>query len=127
MEQEIEVRFPEFREEIIGAVRTLSDPEYQNQAWVRRETPPDVIEDFDMNIHILYDDTTVLEDPHAAIGDLLKTAAEADALAKLAQVIDSMFERVGTDLSDEQYLVLPEWTAVVSAARDALSVLTDNA
>jgi hypothetical protein len=30
-------------------------------------------------------------------------------------------------LKDEQYLALPEWTAVVSAARDALSVLTDNA
>jgi hypothetical protein len=126
MEQEIEVLYPEMRDAIIDAVRTLSDPEYQYRTWVLREIPPDKIEDFDINIHILYDDTTILENPYAGIGDVLKTEAEADALAKLAHAIDSMFERVGTDLSDEQYLTLPDWNAVVSTARDALAVMTEN-
>jgi hypothetical protein len=128
VEQErIDVIYPEMRDEIIDAVRTLSDPEYQFRTWVLREVPPDRIEDFDINIHILYDDTGVLENPHAAIGDVLETAAEADALTKLAHAIDSMFERVGTDLTDEQYLALPDWKSVVDAARNALSVLTGNA
>ncbi|MFG3437739.1 hypothetical protein ACGF0J_10915 [Nonomuraea sp. NPDC047897] len=67
-----EIRFPDMRKEVEGAVRALADLEYQQAVWIRREDPhSQYYDDFDLNIHILYDDTAVLEDPYAAIGQLL--------------------------------------------------------
>lgn len=120
-----EVRFPQMRAEVIDAVRALADPEYQQRVWIRRELPqPDYYDDFTLNIHILYDDTRVLEEPAGTVGDVLRSAEEATALAPLARQLDALFDRYGTDLSDEEYLATPEWAGVVRAAQTALAALT---
>jgi hypothetical protein len=120
-----EVRFPQMRAEVIDAVRALADPEYQRRVWIRRELPqPDYYDDLTVNIHILYDDTRVLEEPADTIGDVLRSPGEAAALAPLAQQLDALFERYGTDLGDEEYLDTPEWPGVVRAAQSALAALT---
>jgi hypothetical protein len=120
-----EVRFPQMRDEVVGAVQALADPEYQQRVWIRHELPqPDYYDDFTLNIHILYDDTRVLEVPDETVGDVLRSPAEAAAMAPLAQRIDALFERYGTDLSDQEYLDTPEWPAIVRAAQTALATLT---
>lgn len=115
-----EVRFPEMRREIIGAIKALADPEYQEAVWVKRIYPhPRYYDDFDLNISILYDDTAVLEDPYAAIGSTLASRGEADALASLAEAINALLDVEGDDLSDADYINSPRWGAVVEAARAA--------
>ncbi|WP_029723426.1 SCO4402 family protein [Salinispora cortesiana] len=121
-----DIRFPEMRHEIVLAVKALADPAYQWSAWIRRELPPGKYDEFTHRIHILYDDTQVLEDPDAAIGTYLRSREEADAMRYLAQVIDSLFDELGTDLSDEEYLRAPGWAAIVDAAGAALSTLRDD-
>ncbi|WP_410811721.1 SCO4402 family protein [Micromonospora sp. 067-2] len=118
-----EIRFPDMRNEIVRAVKALADPAYQWSAWIRRELPPGEYDEFTHRIHILYDDTEVLEDPDAAIGIYLRSQEEADSMRTLAQAIDSLFDECGTHLSDEAYLRASGWPAVVQAANAALSSL----
>jgi hypothetical protein len=118
-----DIRFPDMRNEIVRAVKALADPEYQWSAWVRRELPPGRYDEFTHRIHILYDDTQVLEDPECAVGVYLRSVEEANVMRKLASAIDTLFDDLGTELSDEQYLRAPGWAAVVDAAKEALGVL----
>ncbi|WP_433270847.1 SCO4402 family protein [Actinosynnema sp. CS-041913] len=121
----IDVEYPEMRAEIVGAVRSLSDPEHQRRVWVRREMPhPNYHDYFDLNIHILYDDTTVFADLSGAIGAYLRDEGEARALGALKDALEALFDKHGLKLTDEEYIGKPEWTAVVESARDALRVLT---
>jgi hypothetical protein len=111
------------RNEIVRAVSVLANPEYQWSVWVRWELPPGHYDEFTHRIHILYDDTQVLEDPDAAVGIYLCSQEEADAMKGLAAAIDGLFDELGTQLSDEDYLRAPAWQAVVAAARNASAVL----
>ncbi|GHG18727.1 MULTISPECIES: SCO4402 family protein [Amycolatopsis] len=119
----ISIQFPDMRNEIVRAVKALAEPEYQWSAWVRRELPPGHYDEFTHRIHVLYDDTQVLEDPERAVGVYLRSVEEANAMRKLASAIDALFEDMGTELSDEDYLRAPGWASVVHAAREALGVL----
>lgn len=119
-----DVRFPEMRSEVIGAVLALADREYQRRVWVERQYPdPDYYDDLTLNVNILYDDTKVLEDPVSTIGTCLRTVNEAEAMRKLAVALDQVFEEKGTDLSDAEYIADVRWDAVVEAACTALHVL----
>jgi hypothetical protein len=113
------------RDEVIGAVQALADLEYQRRVWIRQELPqPGYYDDLTVNIHILYDDTRVLEEPADTVGDVLRSDAEAAAMVPMRDQLDALFERYGTDLSDEEYLNTPEWPGVVRAAQHALAALT---
>lgn len=118
-----DIRYPDMRAEVLGALQALSDPEYQQRVWVRHELPaPNHYDEFKYRIHILYDDTTVFENPQVAIGDILRGEEEVQALTPLKDALDSLFDKYGTKLADEEYLGLPEWAAVVEAAQAALDV-----
>ncbi|MGW4114001.1 SCO4402 family protein [Actinosynnema sp. NPDC004786] len=119
------VDYPDMRVEIVDAIRALSDPEYQRRVWVRREMPhPNYHDNFTMNIHVLYDDTTVFENLSEAVGPYLRNQAEIRALAPLKDALDSLFDVYGTELTDEEYIDKPEWPTVIATARAALRVLT---
>lgn len=118
------VEYPEMRAEVIEAVRALSDLEHQRRVWVRRELPhPGYHDDFALNLNVLYDDTSVLEDPAAAIGDVLRDDREARALAPLRDSLEDLLAK-HPHLTDEQYLDTPEWPTVLATAAAALAVLT---
>jgi hypothetical protein len=108
-----DIKSSAMRNEIVLAVKALADPEYQWSARVRRELPPGRYDEFTHRIHILYDDTQALEDPEGAICVYLRSREEANAMRKLAAALDTLFDDLGTDLSDEEYLRAQGWTAVV--------------
>lgn len=121
-----DVEFPEMRSEVVLAIRALADSDYQQRVWIRREYPhPKFYDDFTMNIHVLYDDTRLLELlDEAKIGDVLRNEDERASLRPLRDALETLFDRQGMKLTDEQYLATPEWPAVVSAAQTALPVFT---
>ena len=91
---------------------------------MKREYPSaNFYEDFDLCVHVLYDDTTVLSDPAGALEDILQGQAEVDAMVELRSALDLVFDRHGTNRSDEEYISSSEWASVVEAARAALAVL----
>jgi hypothetical protein len=118
-----DIQYPNMRNEIVSAVHALADRKYQWAAWVRRELPPGRYDEFTYRIHVLYDDTQVLEDPDGAVGVVLRSTREADAMRELASAINALFDSLGTELSDEQYLRAPGWGSVVEAANEASRVL----
>jgi len=113
------------RNEVIGALRALADPAHQEAVWIRREYPhPGYYDDFDHNIHILYDDSGVCEDPFGSIGSYLKSSREAEVVSQLAEALNALLAAEGDDRSDSEYLRSPHWQAVVHAASAAYEVLT---
>ncbi|MDT0486992.1 SCO4402 family protein [Streptomyces doebereineriae] len=119
-----DVEFPEMRENVLSAVRALSDAEYQNRVWIRREYPHEgYFDDFSLNLNILYDDTLVLEDPALALGKVLRSHEEVSVMAELAERIDLVLREEGSGRSDAEYLRSRHWAGVLIAASRAYSVL----
>lgn len=120
-----DITLPEMRAEIIESVRALADPAYQRRVWIDREYPsPDYYDDLTLTVNILYDDTTVLADPRAALGRTLSSAAEVEVMSRLADELTRALDEVGRDRPDEEYLASAVWPSVVEAASAALEVLT---
>ncbi|MEU1512371.1 hypothetical protein ABZ490_09440, partial [Streptomyces sp. NPDC005811] len=81
-------------------------------------------DDFTMNVHILFDDTLVLEDPAATLGTILKSGEEVDVMAVLAAALDDLLDTEGSEKPDVEYMASPMWGAVVRAAGTAYALLT---
>jgi hypothetical protein len=63
------------------------------------------------------------ENPDVAIGVIIENEKEARLMAAVCQAIDLVFEALGTEASDEEYIKSSEWTMVVEAASKALQVM----
>jgi hypothetical protein len=121
-----EVKYPQWRERVINAVRALSDVDRQRRVWVEGEPLPAGLQDsLDYRIHILFDDGDILPDPSHHIGVTLRDQREAEALRPLGRALDEMMRDLG-DVPDEQYLADPRWSDVVEYAGAALKVLTSD-
>jgi hypothetical protein len=120
-----DVFFPDMRRNVVSAVRALADEAYQRRVWIDHECPGDgYYDDFTMNLHILFDDTLVLEDPAATLGTVLKSGEEVDALAVLAEALDDLLSSEGSERTDAEYMASPLWGTVVRAAGAAYAVMT---
>ncbi|MEZ2320937.1 MAG: hypothetical protein ACBR15_18250 [Microcoleus sp.] len=118
------VKYPKMREELLETLRNLADRDYQDQVWVKRDYPLGIKYDcFDEAVHFLYDDTVLAENPYSAIGVIIENEKEARLISAVCQAIDLVFEALGTEVSDEEYITSSEWTRVVEAASQALQVM----
>lgn len=123
----IQVKYPEMRKELEEHLRALADPVYQRRMWVEGKADGSVRHDeFDYAVHFLYDDTQLASDAQSTVGWILKDASEAEHIAALVQSIDVLFARYGTKLSDAEYIELPEWRAVVLAAKAAEAFMVER-
>ncbi|MEU5537797.1 hypothetical protein [Streptomyces sp. NPDC020362] len=120
-----DITLPAMRAEVIESVRALADQEYQRRVWIEHEYPsPDYYDDLTLTVTILYDDTTVLADPQAALGRTLANQAEVEAMGRLADALGRALDEVGRDQPDERFVASAVWSSVVDAASAALVVLT---
>jgi hypothetical protein len=118
------IKYPEMRKELISCLESLSDIEYQQRVWVKKESFRDVEhDDFDCSVHFLYDDTDLASDPKSTIGLILCNDDEARKITDLVHEIDIIFDKYGTKLSDENYISLAEWKNVISKANEALIII----
>lgn len=91
------VDFPEMRLEVITALRSLSDTHHQDTQWGRVEPGVNYYDDLTLNIHILYDDCTVLPDPEASVGSIIFERE----IAALRSVGDALSPTLDTSASDQ--------------------------
>lgn len=118
------VQYPKMREELLETLRSLSDREYQHKAGLEGDYPPGIEYDsFDEAVHFLYDDTVLAENPDAAIGVIIENENEARSIAAVCQAIDLVFDVLGTEASDEDYINSSGWISVVEAASKALQAM----
>ena len=126
-EESCMVKYPKMREELLETLHSLADREYQHKAWVENDYPPGIEYDsFDEAVHFLYDDTVLAENPDAAIGVIIENEKEARSIAAVCQAIDLVFDVLGTEASDEDYINSSGWISVVEAASKALQAMKFN-
>ncbi|WP_258312248.1 SCO4402 family protein [Streptomyces araujoniae] len=117
------MEFSDARIHVSAALQSLGDEEYQSRVWIAKDFPKGgASDDLSLVIHILYDDFRVLEDPEAALGEVLRNRREVAAMRRLADLMDPLIEELG-DAPDETYLAAPSWGLVVRAARAALDAM----
>jgi hypothetical protein len=118
------VLYPAMRNEVIGALESLSDPEYQQRVWVEKQFPsPTYYDDFDMAIHTLYDDTGIADDARSQIGSTLRDETEARLVQDVISALDDVLAESGDDADFESVRASKGWPHVVSTAAAALSRL----
>lgn len=115
------VGFPHKRENVVAAVRALSDVEYQRPRWGRFEEGIQFYDDLALDIHVLYDDNDVLPDPRRAVPAVLHQS-EVGPLTRLGAVLAPLLDAYG-DSAEEVYLRDPRWPDVVAAAGAALAAM----
>lgn len=123
LEPAVSVRYPEMRHQVFSAVSALADPQYQQRVWLDRIYPHEnYYDDLDLNISILYDDTSVLSDSASTMGQILANHEEVERFRSLAELLDPIIDELG-DSPDSRYMSHPGWPAVVDAAKSALAVM----
>ncbi|MDT4820935.1 hypothetical protein FQZ97_540870 [compost metagenome] len=80
-------------------------------------------DEFGLAVHFLFDDSSLAQDALSTIGWILKDASEAESVTALVRTIDVVLNRYGTNLSDAEYIEVPEWRFVVVAAKATMAVL----
>jgi hypothetical protein len=120
----LKVEFPELRNEVIAALRSLSDPEHQQSQWGRYEEGVNYYDDLTINVHILYDDCAVLPDPSPSVGSLL-AEGEVPALRAVHDALGPLLHDLG-DRPDCEYTSDDRWPSVVRAARAALDAMQES-
>ncbi|WP_414939341.1 SCO4402 family protein [Amycolatopsis sp. cmx-11-51] len=119
------VAYPAMREMVARAVEAFSDVDYQGREWVRGESRPARLDNFTTQLNAL-DDVQMLEAPENTIGDILRDEREVAVFGPLSDAFENLFGKLGTKLSDEEYLNSAEWPQVVAAAKAALAVLSET-
>lgn len=117
------MKFPEMREELLGCLESLSDLSYQKSCWVAHICPDGVkYDELDYSVNFLFDATTLSSEPEEYIGLILRNREEADAVRLLCEKIDEIYQKYGGDLTDAEYIAVPEWNNVLEAAQVALRI-----
>lgn len=115
------------REQLIDFLLCLSDMEYQKECWVKGNCPSGVQWDnFDLAVHFFFDDTDLASNAKIQIGYFLRDENEANLVRDLCNKIDIIFDEYGTELSDNEYINLPEWKEVLRAAKKAHSFISNR-
>ncbi|MGV9296830.1 SCO4402 family protein [Amycolatopsis sp. NPDC003676] len=120
------IRFPGIRAQIVSAVVSLSDRDYQERVWIRRELPhPDYYDEFDLAVHSLFDDSQILPAPApGCVGELIY-ADEEFPLARLGEVLGPLVDELG-DVPDADYLNSPQWPEVIRRAKAVREIMERN-
>lgn len=112
------LQYPEMRAWVLDALQTLGDPDYQRRVWLEHDWPePDVVDNLDENVHILFDDMDVCVDPDRWVGIILHPA-EVEPLRRLGEAFGALIQDLG-DVPNEVYLADHRWPSVVELARAA--------
>ena len=120
----IKIQYPEMRAQVVTSLRSLSNLEHQRTQWGKASEDGAYYDDLDLNVHVLYDDTTVLPDPVESVGSIIM-ADEVGVLEKFNSVLEPIIDELG-DEPDAVYLAHPGWNAVINAAAEAVQVMERN-
>lgn len=119
-----EVEFPLMRREVMTALAALTDLEYQQRVWIERIYPTETYyDDFDANIHTLFDDCRVLPQPESQLRTILYSGDEIPRLRQLGEILNRLLDaRRGAP--DAEYINDAAWPEMARVAGLALAAMT---
>ena len=115
-----EILWPDRREDLVNALRVLSDVDHQ-ASWSTADAAPPSLTDA---VHWLVDDTGL--DVGAAsdlIPEMLRDQSEATAVDGAVRALMLILVDLGATRPDRDYLEHPNWPDVVTTSTAALNVL----
>lgn len=113
------------RFEMIGAIESLADIEWQRRCWVAGDCGAGH-DSFCEVTKLVLGDFRLHESVADDIPDFFCDLTEQKMVVDLALALDELLSKHGTDLSDEQFMALPEWVGICQAASKCLMVLKNN-
>jgi hypothetical protein len=121
-----EVEFPFMREELLYAVKALSDVPFQVAIWIDGQWPrPNYVFGFDGPFHALLDDMPMDEWGLTAIGTVLVSEQELAVLLALTQQCVRVVAEFGTLCDFVDVYRTESWQRLVDVATAANAVLGD--
>lgn len=117
------VQFPRMRDEVIAALRSLSDRRHQDLQWGVYDPDVTYYDDLALVVHVLYDDCQVLPDPASSVGAVL-LPEEVEPLRRLSDVLDPILDEL-RDRPDVDYLAHDQWKDVEGAACEVLIAMQE--
>ncbi|MFI6482562.1 hypothetical protein ACIBH1_31830 [Nonomuraea sp. NPDC050663] len=117
-----DVTFPEWRGNVLEALRALSD-DTLHELWRRRQGWPDL----DSAVHWLIDDTFMdVGSAREMVPELFRSEREADTVQAAVDALIAVVDALG-DVSAEVYLRHPGWPKVFVTATAAARALEEPA
>lgn len=121
------LEMPWVREEVVDILCTLSDKEYQQRVWVRKELPPGVkLDNFTLVVNVLFDDLWLYDNPQWMMSCFLYSQEEMALVSKVIDALHSVLECLGAEATDQQYIESPQWPVVIKYSKNALLLFKDN-
>lgn len=121
-----ELKYPAMRRELIEALKSLSDRDYQQRVWIDKEFPHEnFYDDLTTTVNIFHDLISDDEDFGRYIGTFLASQEEAAAVEGVHQSLDATIDALG-ESPDGRYLSDPRWNDVVAKAAHAKSILNQT-
>ena len=115
------------REELVATLRSLADAEYQRNEWVNKAFPSGIEHDcFDYAVHFIYDDTSLAKNPERTIGLFLKDEKEVEMIKAVVVALERVFDALGMEATDKEYISSREWPDVLKAASEAWQAIKDD-
>lgn len=115
---------PARRAELILYLRELADRDLQERHWIQHLDAP-LVSGIDEVSHFFFDDTEIGSEPFSQIGVCLRNSGEADSIAVLTALLDTMILRLG-NRDSRDYMQEPAWNEVNASASAAYKLLIDN-
>lgn len=117
---------PFMRAHLESALESLADLEYQSKVWL---APPEIErhDSFTLCISILFDDLDLEEaSEEQLVGGILVDRYEASCIKLVIRSLNDLFDSIGLEATDEQYVHHPQWPNIVEASATALSLMKKN-
>jgi hypothetical protein len=108
------------RAEVIGALASLADQDYQRRVWLNHALRPgEPVNSLSDVVHALYDDMVVLPDPRSSLGTVLIEGDEIDRLVDLNAILDPLLDKYA--IADIHRMMLDEtWDLITQRAARTL-------
>lgn len=122
----VNVHYPKMRAQLAEELAHLSDADYQQKIWIDCDFEADqYFDSFEDVVRFFFQFTPLFEDPRSTIGYILACEAEADVVAELTQILDTLVQRLGS-VPEAQYMKSAEWPQVMALAAQARAQVLEN-
>ncbi|MDX2259288.1 MAG: hypothetical protein NW205_10285 [Hyphomicrobiaceae bacterium] len=117
---DIAIIYPHMRDELIRNLEKF--PKYMDHAWASTTSEKeklfalDIAEDF-------FSDMFDERSPETWIGKMLVSRDEVIAIDRFISALKKFRETHGYELSPNRFNEIPEWSIVLTSAKDALSII----
>lgn len=126
------VLYPALRNELILAVRSFADEEYQKKVWIQNQLPFKSYGGcFETSMHMLLDDLSLNDDIEKVVGSVIYPH-EVSTVKAFVSFLTHLMDKVhynftyGTYIPEVIYMQSPDWPKAVMLAKECYLVLTNG-